>query len=299
MTQTTDAYDSLKEIVGNENISIDPAILWGYSKDSSIQEPKLPDMVIRPNSAEEVSIILKYANKEKIPVIPSGGRSSLSGAGYSLKGGGIIIDLTRMENVFIYDDELNVEVDGGCTFSKLAYKLKEKDLTVGPPGPFSAFSATIGGGLSVNTHGAYGANIYGVPCDKMLSLEVVLPSGQIVNTGSAANPKSKPIYRYCNGIDLAGLFLGSHGTLGIITKATFRLEKRHQEEAYFDSVFDTIEKCIECAIEVTKTKFAGTVMIFPPAFFIQSGAFDSKVDEAVNRFTNSLRRKVDLALKRL
>ena len=266
-----DAYHSLKEIVGNENISIDPAILWGYSKDSSIQEPKLPDMVIRPNSAQEVSNILKYANNEKIPIIPSGGRSSISGAGYSLKGGGIIIDLTRMENVFIYDDESNVEVDGGCTFSRLSYKLKKKNLTLGPPGPFSAFSATIGGGLSVNTYGIYGANIYGVPCEKLLSLEVVLPTGQIVNTGSAANPKGKPIFRYCNGIDLAGLFLGSHGTLGIITKATFRLEKRHQEEAYFDPVFDNIEKCTECAIEVTKTRFAGTIMQFPPIIYKQSG----------------------------
>ncbi len=271
MTQTMDAYNSLKEIVGNENISIDPAILWGYSIDSSIQEPKLPDMVIRPNSVQEVSNILKYANNEKIPVIPSGGRSSISGAGYSLKGGGIILDLTRINNVFIYEDEANVEVEGGCTFSKLAYKLKQKNLTIGSPGPFSAFSATIGGGLSVNTYAMYGANIYGVPAESLLSIEVVLPTGQIINTGSAANPKGKPIFRYCNGPDLAGLFLGSHGTLGIITKATFRIRKRHQEELYYDPVFDTVEKCTQCAIELTNTRFIGTLIQFPPIIYKQSG----------------------------
>ncbi|MFX0141948.1 MAG: FAD-binding oxidoreductase, partial [Candidatus Hodarchaeota archaeon] len=260
-----------KEIVGKGNISIDPAILWAYSKDSSIQEPKLPEMVIRPNSVEEVSDILKYANKAKIPVIPSGGRSSLCGAGYSIKGGGIIIDLTRMTDVFIYEDELNVEVESGCTFSKLAYELKQKNLTIGSPGPFSAFAATIGGGLSVNTYSIYGSNLYGLPTEKLLSLEVVLPSGQIIKTGSAANPKSKPIFRYCNGPDFGGLFLGSHGTLGIITKATFRIEKRHQEEAYYDPVFDSIENCTKCAIELTKTRYTGMIMQFAPIFYKQSG----------------------------
>ncbi|MFW9864602.1 MAG: FAD-binding oxidoreductase [Candidatus Thorarchaeota archaeon] len=266
-----EAYHALREFVGNENISIDPAILWAYSKDSSIQKPKLPDMVIRPNSTQEVSSIIKYANENKIPIIPSGGRSSLCGAGYSLKGGGIIIDLTRMTDILIYDDELNVEVEAGCTFSKLAFELKQKNLTIGPPGPFSAFAATLGGGLAVNTYSIYGSNLYGLPSEKLLSLEVVLPTGQIINTGSAANPKSKPIFRYCNGPDFGGLFLGAHGTLGIITKATFRVEKRHQEEAYFDPVFDTIEECTQCAIELTKTRYTGMIMQFAPIFYKQSG----------------------------
>ena len=266
-----EVYQSLKDIVGIENISIDPAILWAYSRDSSIQEPKLPEMVIRPNSMKEISNILQYANKEKIPIIPSGGRSSLCGAGYSLKGGGIIIDLTQMTDVLIYEDQLNVEVESGCTFSKLAYELKQKNLTLGPPGPFSAFAATIGGGLSVNTYSIYGSNLYGIPSEKLLSLEVVLPSGQIINTGSAANPKAKPIFRYCNGPDFGGLFLGSHGTLGIITKATFRVEKRHQEEAYYDPVFNTIEECTKCAIELTKTRYTGMIKQFAPVFYKQSG----------------------------
>ncbi|MFX0025212.1 MAG: FAD-binding oxidoreductase [Candidatus Hermodarchaeota archaeon] len=258
-------------MVGIKNISVDPAILWAYSKDSSIQEPKLPDMVIRPNSAKQISNILNYANKKKIPIIPSGGRSSLCGAGYSVKGGGIIIDLTRMTDVYIYEDNLNVEVEAGCTFSKLAYELKQKNLTIGAPGPFSAFSATIGGGLSVNTYSIYGSNLYGLPSEKLLSLEVVLPTGQVINTGSAANPKNKPIFRYCNGPDFGGLFLGSHGTLGIITKATFRVEEKHQEEAYYDPVFDNIDQCTKCAIELTKTRYTGMIMQFAPVFYKQSG----------------------------
>lgn len=271
MTKVNGVYDTLKEIVGLENITIDPADLWAYSKDSSILKPNPPDVVIRPSSAEELSHILKYANKEKIPIIPSGGRTSLCGAGFSLKGGGILIDLTRMTKVFIYEDELNVEVEGGCTFSKLAYKLNKKGLTIGPPGPFSAFSATIGGGLAVNTYSIYGANLYGVPSEKILSLEVVLPTGQIINTGSAANPNGKPIFRYCNGPDFGGLFLGSHGTLGIITKATFRTEKKHQEEAHYDPIFDTVEKCVNCAIELTQTRYTGTIMQFAPACYKASG----------------------------
>lgn len=271
LTQIEDTYHILKEIVGVDNISIDPAILWAYSKDSSILEPKLPEMVIRPGSVEEISNILKIANEKKIPIIPSGGRSSLCGAGYSLKGGGIILDLTRMTTVNITEDGLNVEVEAGCTFSKLGFELKKQNLTIGPPGPFSAFSATIGGGLSVNTYSNYGANLYGVPSEKILSLEVVLPSGQIIQTGSAANPNAKPIFRYCNGPDFAGLFLGSHGTLGIITKASFRVENRHSEEAHYDPVFDTIESCTQCAIELTKTRYTGMIMQFAPIFYKQSG----------------------------
>ncbi|MFX0102724.1 MAG: FAD-binding oxidoreductase [Candidatus Hodarchaeota archaeon] len=271
MAQINDAYQFLKEIVGSENISVDPAILWSYSKDSSLLEPKSPDMVIRPYSSEEISEILGYANKLKIPIIPSGGRSSLCGAGYSLKGGGILLDLTRMTDITISDDDSNVEVGAGCTFSKLSYELKQKGLTIGPPGPFSAFSATIGGGLSVNTYSNYGANLYGVPSEKLLSMEVVLPSGEIIRTGSAANPSSKPIFRYCNGPDMAGLFLGSHGTLGVITKASFRVEKRHENETHFDPVFDTVEKCTACAIELTKTRYTGMIMQFSPIFYKQSG----------------------------
>lgn len=258
-------------VVGSENITIDPALMWAYSKDASILEPKLPDMVIRPKSSQEVSQILEYANKEKIPIIPSGGRSSLCGAGYSLKGGGILIDLTRMTDVSIDVDGLNVEVEGGCTFSKLALELKQKGLTIGAPGPFSAFSATIGGGLSVNTFAIYGSNIYGVPAEKVLSLEVVLPSGEIIKTGSAANPNGKPIFRYCNGPDFSGLFLGSHGTLGIITKVSFRVEKKHSEEGYYDPVFDSVEKCTQCAIEITKTRYAGTLIQMCPSVYKYGG----------------------------
>jgi len=265
------AYQALKNIVGSENISVDPAILWAYSKDSSLQEPKLPDMVIRPSSVEEVSAIVRYVNENQIPLIPSGGRSSLCGAGFSLKGGGIILDLTRMTDVFITEDNMNVEVQAGCTFSKLDYELKQRGLTLGPPGPFSSFSATIGGGLSVNTYSNYGANLYGVPSDKLLSLEVVLPSGQIIHTGSAANPNAEPIFRYCNGPDLAGLFLGSHGTLGIITKASFRVEKRHQTEVHFDPIFDMVESCTQCAIDLTKTRYTGMIMQFSPHFYKQAG----------------------------
>lgn len=265
------AYNHLKSIVGSDNISRDEAILWGYSKDASLMDPVLPGMVLRPKNTEEVAKIVHYANENHLAVIPSGGRSSLCWAGVPLYGGELLLDLTRMNGLKIHENRLNVDVEAGCTFSKLAYELKQLNLTIGPPGPFTAFSATIGGGASVSAYSIYGANVYGIPNEYIVGLEVVLPNGSVIKTGAGANPQSKSVFRYCNGPDLTGLFLGSHGTLGIITKATFKLQKRHQKEVYLDYIFGSLEKITQCAIELTQTGFCGLIMQFPKMFYRQGG----------------------------
>jgi glycolate oxidase len=113
--------------------------------------------------------------------------------------------------------------------------------------------------------------MYGIPNEYIVGLEVVLANGNVIKTGAGANPRSKSIFRYCNGPDLTGLFLGSHGTLGIITTVTYKLQKRHQKEMYLDYIFDSLEKTTQCAIDLTKTGFCGLIMQFPKLFYRQAG----------------------------
>jgi len=260
----------LTKIVGRENIRNDTATLWAYSRDASFISSSLADVVVRPANTEETAKIVKLASGKKISVIPSGGRTSICGAGISVFGG-ILIDLTRLNRIEIDNDRLHVSVGGGCTFSRLNHNLKKIGLTIGTQGPWTAFSATIGGGLSVNALTVYGAPTYGSLSEGVTGLEVVLPNGNVIKTGAAANPSNRMITRYCNGPDLTGLFLGAHGTLGIITNTAFKLYKRHECEEYLDVVFDDLESSTNACLEIVKSGYAGLVMQFAERFYRDLG----------------------------
>lgn len=266
-----DVLNQLTQIVGEENIRNDEPTRWAYSRDASFVAPSLPDVVVRPKNTEEIARIVRLANEHKTPVIPSGGRTSICGAGISVLGGGVLIDTARIDKIRIHDDEQHVSVGAGCTFSKLEYNLSKKNFTIGTPGPWTAHSATIGGGLSVNTLTIYGAPTYGSLPEGVSGLEVVLPNGEVIKTGAGGNPSNEAIMRYCNGPDMTGLFLGAHGTLGIITEATFKIYRRHECEEYFDVVFDNLEQCTSACVEIVNTGYAGLLMQFTGKFYRDLG----------------------------
>lgn len=264
-------YKVLKNVVGPENVSDEPAICWAYSADASLMEPTPPSIVIRPGSAEEVSKIVKLANIYKVPVIPSGGRSSLCHAGVPALGGGILIDMTRMKKIRIHEDKRLVTVEAGCTCSRLNEELNREGLTTGTPGPIGAFSATIGGSLSVGMFSITGAPIYGPFAERVTGIEVVLPNGDIIRTGAGANPSNEMVCRYCNGGDFTGLFLCTHGALGIITKATLKIHPKPESEAYVDYVFDDLEKASQAAIKILNTGYAEIIHIMDKWIFLPFG----------------------------
>ena len=224
MSALDKAYKEIEGIIGSKYITEKDFMKAAYSRNVDPAFPdRWADMIVRPVSSEEVSAIVQVANKFKIPMVPRGGGADLVGG--SVTQGGILLDLTRMNNVLqINEENFYCEVEAGITWGTLISILQEKGLTTGVLGPGSGFSATIGGGLSNSTAG-FGSTKYGVVPDICLGVEVVLPNpqGTIIRTGAATNKYAEPFCRYGVAPDFTGLFMGDVGIMGIKTKAFLKL----------------------------------------------------------------------------
>jgi glycolate oxidase len=203
----------LMKIVGEGNFTDQLEELVPYSYDASMNVHR-PDAAVWPESTEQVIAIVKFANEHKIPVVPRGAGTSLSGGTVPIKGG-IIIDLSRMNKIL----EISIEnryarVQAGVVCDDLNRALAKRGF-VFPPDPASSSVATIGGNVATNAGGIKGAK-YGTTRDYVLGLQVVLPSGEIMHTGSYT-------MKCVSGYDLAKLFIGAEGTLGVITEVTLKI----------------------------------------------------------------------------
>ncbi|MHA1485736.1 MAG: FAD-binding oxidoreductase [Promethearchaeota archaeon] len=224
MSTLDKAYKEIEGIIGSKYITEKDFMKAAYSRNVDPAFPdRWADMIVRPVSSEEVSAIVQVANKFKIPMVPRGGGADLVGG--SVTQGGILLDLTRMNNVLqINEENFYCEVEAGITWGTLISILHEKGLTTGVLGPGSGYSATIGGGLSNSTAG-FGSTKYGVIPDICLGVEAVLPNpqGSIIRTGAATNKYAEPFCRYGVAPDFTGLFMGDVGIMGIKTKAFLKL----------------------------------------------------------------------------
>ncbi len=220
----------LTSVVGEEYISIKEDVLLTYSVSASTSyNPVLPGAVVRPANTKQVSEIIKIANEYKISVTPRSGGSSLQGEVIPQEGG-LVIDLLRLDEIKVHQDLRSVTIGAGINFGQLDKYLKKLDLWL-PVYPGSSLTATIAGNVSVNGSG-FGSSYFGCIGELVLGLEIVLPNGDIVQTGSEANPYAPgPFLRYAFGPDLTGLFIGSLGIFGIITKVSAKTFKRMH---YFD-----------------------------------------------------------------
>jgi glycolate oxidase len=206
--------NSIVNIAGEGNVSCKEADLVCYSSDLaplpdiiiSTYGIKTPSIVARPKNADQVSEIIKLANKEKTPVTPRGGASSAHGGSLPLDGG-IVLDMTSMDKILSIDeDKMCVCTQPGVTFAFLTRELLRKNLKLGCF-PSSALSATVGGYISNGGCAGIGAPRYGPIRSHIMQLEAVLPDGEKL---SVCNPYST-------------LFVGAEGTLGVITQVTLRV----------------------------------------------------------------------------
>ena len=207
---------NLIRIVGDRNVTDDLIDMVSYSYDASAHTHR-PSCGVWPETAEHGSQILKLANQEGVPVIPRGAGTGLSGMAVPSRGG-IVLDLSHMNQVLqvSIEDRLAV-VQPGVVYETLEKRLATHGFFF-PPDPASGKVATLGGNVATNAGGIKGAK-YGTTRDYVLGLQVVLPDGRITRTG-ARTMKS------ASGYDLTRLFVGSEGTLGVVTEITLKINPK-------------------------------------------------------------------------
>ena len=280
MSKVQDAYKEIESAIGSDYITDKDFMKAAYSRNVDPAFPdRWADMIVRPETAEEVSDIVKIANKYKIRMVPRGGGADLVGG--SVTEDGILLDLTRMNKILeVNEDDYYCVVECGVTWGALLSELLPKGYTTGVTGPGSGYSATIGGGLSNSTAGG-GSTKYGLVPDICLGVEVVLPNpqGTIIRTGSAANKYAKPFCRYGVAPDFTGLFMGDVGTLGIKTKAFLKLfpDPPYKKNLMYILNKNDYQKVFELSHEVRKWVNDGLLgMSFVPLLLIQMMAAQAK-----------------------
>lgn len=212
MTDLIGLYERLEEAAPGR-VRRNPAELCCYSGDAS-QVKGLPDFVVLPESTEEVSRIVKLAGEYGVPVTPRGAGTGLAGGAVPVRGG-IVLDMSHMDHILEIDiANLQVVTEPGVIQDRLNQALKPYGFFF-PPNPGSSAMCTVGGQIANNASGMRCVK-YGTTKNYVLDLEVVLADGSVIHTGNRCLKTS-------SGYDLSRLFVGSEGTLGIITKAVLRI----------------------------------------------------------------------------
>jgi len=239
---TGQELDFIRSIVGPDRMSQGESILDLHSKDESFHLRKKPDLVVWPLSAEEIGQILKLANERRIPVTPWGAGTSLEGNPIPVKGG-IVLDLQQMNRILeLRAEDLQVRVEAGVIYKELNQYLSRYGLFF-PPDPGA--SATIGGMVGNNASGIRTIK-YGATKDFVLSMVVVLPSGEVIRIGTNATKTS-------SGYDLCRLFVGSEGTLGVMTEVTLRLIGLPEEFMAAIAQFNLVREATDTVSQIMRS----------------------------------------------
>ena len=239
-----DVVARLGEIVGAENILVDPDKVEPYAQDA-VKEKFPPEAVVLPRAAQEISAIILLANERRFPVTARGGGVGYTGGAVPLEGG-IVIGTDRMNHIReINADDLYVVTEPGVTTYALQQAVEAHGLFY-PPDPSSYKTSFIGGNIAENAGGIRSAK-YGVTKHYVIGLEVVTPTGEIIKTGGRT---SKNVV----GFDLTGLICGSEGMLGIITEATLRLLPLPEATRTVRATFRTMREACACVPDFTRAR---------------------------------------------
>ncbi len=247
----TEQLQSFKNIVGENYVFTDEETLDICAKDETENLHFLPDIVIKPRTAEEISEVMKICNANKIPVTPRGAGTGLSG-GALPHFGGVLISFERMNEILEIDEKnLQVTTEPGVITEVLQNAVKEKGLFY-PPDPSSKGSCFIGGNIAENSGGPKAVK-YGVVKDYVLNLQVVLPTGEIIWTG--AN-----VLKNSTGYNLTQLIVGSEGTLGLVTKIVLKLLPHPKFDLLMLVPFNNLEKAGAAVSAIFRAGFTPSAM---------------------------------------
>lgn len=263
-----DLIEKMGNIVGTENISVASCELYCYSSDAS-QIRGMPEVVIKPRTTAQVSDIVRLAYEHNIPVTARGAGTGLSGGCVPLEGG-IVLDMSGMNRIVEFDlDNLQVIVEPGIVQEKLNKALEPYGFFF-PPDPGSSAMCTIGGLIANNGSGMRSVK-YGTTRSYVLGLEIVMADGKIIKTGSKT-------MKTVAGYSLTDLFVGSEGTLGIITQAIIKVRALPKERSVIFASFKTPELAGKAVVKVLSSG------IVPSACEI----LDSNIIRALNNYDPKL-----------
>src|SRR5574342_472642 len=221
----------LTSLLGKGAVLSEPEELLVYESDGLVLCRALADFVVFPTSTEQVSAVVKLANREGLPFVARGAGTGLSGGCLPAEGG-IVISLMRMNKVLEVDYENQIAVvEPGLVNLHLSWKVGPRGYYYAPD-PSSQQACTIGGNIANNSGGPHTLK-YGVTTNHVLGLEVVLPDGELMWLGGKT--------RDPQGYDLVGLFVGSEGTFGIATKIAVRILRKPQAVKTVLAVFDRVD----------------------------------------------------------
>ena len=245
-------HTALQNIVGKNNVHTETADLITHSYDATQKEYR-PDAVVYAMTAIEVSEVVKLANQHRIPIIPRGAGSGFTGGTLPIQGG-IVLVLTKMNRILTIDEEnLTATVEPGVVTAHLQKEVEQLGLFY-PPDPASKDFCTLGGNVAECAGGPRCVK-YGVTKDYILGLEVVTPTGDIIHTGGAT-------MKNVVGYDLTRLFVGSEGTLGIVTKIIIRLLPKPAAKKTMLVQFASIEGAAQAVSAVIRGKIIPTTLEF-------------------------------------
>ncbi|KAF9882982.1 D-lactate ferricytochrome c oxidoreductase [Aspergillus nanangensis] len=239
------AWADFVEILGKENVSTENADLEMHSgSDWSSYTPKSsekPFIVVYPSSTEEVSRIMKVCHQRLIPVTPYSGGTSLEGH-FTPTRGGVCVDFGRMDKIVaLHKEDLDVVVQPALGWEELNEELSQDGLFFPPdPGPGAMIGGMVGTGCSGTN-----AYRYGTMREWVLSLTVVLADGTIIKTRQRPRKSSA-------GYDLTKLFIGSEGTLGLVTEATLKLTVKPKSQNVAVASFPSIQNAAQCVTRVVE-----------------------------------------------
>ena len=256
MNQLTEAHlQALREIVGAEHLATSRTELLSHSFDAT-QRQFMPNVVVHPHTTEEVAAIVQLAARHGLPILPRGAGSGFTGGALPVRGG-IVLVLTRMNRILEIDsDNLIAVVEPGVVTARLQEAVEKVGLFY-PPDPASKEFSTLGGNVAECAGGPRCVK-YGVTRDYVLGLTVVTPDGAIIHTGGRT-------IKNVVGYDLTRLFVGSEGTLGIVTEIILRLLPKPADKRTMLATFADIDGAAEAVSTIIRGKIIPTTLEFMDA----------------------------------
>jgi len=248
--QSAVPLEALARIVGASHVLTDDEARTFYSTDVYRQADVLAAAVVQPGTVAELQEVVRACAASSTPLVVRGGGASYTDGYLPIRAGTLCIDTSRLTRIEVHAEDMYVTVEPGVTWAQLYETLAAQGLRTPMWGPFSGLAATVGGGMS---HGAvnYGSGLYGVAAESLLGLDVILASGELLSTGSGGGEGALPFFRYY-GPDLAGLFLGDAGALGVKARITLRLIRRPQGFAGSSFGFPDGESALRAMMDVAR-----------------------------------------------